>query len=242
MNEEVKYIKPKPSLGKHNDAPLQRGKDLKRTLLPVKPEDYDVKYRQIDNLKDNYKEDILRMFGEFNSLEVIKQYVEERWGKTAVLNDMEMLKRLCHDPRYKFTIGRFRDKYLMQLKDIAIYHKRIRLDDLSSLRERYIKQINELDDTDFRQREEFRYMARGLAEILSTVRDEVEGKGMNINVGLGIFDMGELDGKSDEELISRREELLKKAQRAIGVSSGRRAVGDNTDTEGVIEAKISEST
>lgn len=199
----------------------------------------DVKYRQLERIPEAKREEVLRMFGEFNSFEQIKHHVIKTQGENAMLNDLGMIERLCRDPRHKFLVMRFRDQYLSHLKDVSLFHKRVRLDDLQYLRDRYLMQIKELDDHDVKHRSEFRFMASGLAQILSTVRDEVEGKGMQINVGLGIFDMGDLDGKSDDELISRREELLKKAQRAIGSPSGRRTPGDNGNTEDVIEATVS---
>lgn len=196
---------------------------------------------KLDKVSMDEKEDVLRCFGEFMSFEEIKWHVVLTQGEKSVLNDIDMIERLCRNPNSRLTIAHYRGKYLRKLEEEPIFHKKVRLVDLGKMRDRYLKQIALLRDDDKYEREEFRYAARGLAEILSRAQDEVEGKGMHINVGMGIFDMGDLDGKSDDELISRREELLAKAARAIGGAERRRIAGDNADTEDVIDTVATKS-
>ena len=176
------------------------------------------KLRLLEKWDIEAKQDVLRCFAEFMSFEAIKEHVikEHRAGANSILADVNVIRKLCCDVRHKYFVLQCRGKYLTKMKDIALYHKRVRLDDLQMLRDRFVSQIVALDDKNAVERGEFRFMAKGLAEVLSKAQEEVEGKGFNIQVGLGIFDMGDMDDKSDEELISRREELLKKASRALG--------------------------
>lgn len=189
---------------------------------------------------DKFKEKILILCGEFLSTEDIRLGLVAQMGEDNFLNDSVLIERICKDSRNKYSIQQYRNKYLNKVKDIALFHKRIRLDDLQKLRDRFISQIKELDDTKEEERREFRYMAKGLTEILSVAREEIEGKGMTFNQ-LNLI--GDFDGKSDDELISRRDELLRKAERAIGIGGpGVRGVsGADGDPAEFIEAQAEQS-
>jgi hypothetical protein len=102
----------------------------------------------------------------------------------------------------------------------------VRLGDLNDLRAAYLEQIRSNACGDSEQRAEFRSMAKGLVEILGAARDEVEGKGITFNQ-LNVT-MVEFDGKSDAELVARRQELIAQAERAL---NGRPA-GINNNPEG----------
>lgn len=220
----------------------------KASSIALSAVDLCLKYKDVEKLSDEDKDHVIRCYGEFQSLEVIKDQLDPR----SPLYHNQMIEMLCSAPENRLKVMNYRNKYLTRLKDVAISHKRVRIDDLEVLRQRFTHQISLLDDTLPEDRKEFRFMATGLVQILSQAHDEVEGKGINIHLGLGVFGMEDMDGKSDDELISRREELLKKASRAIGInlndprvgiadSSGRGALGDNGDTAHVIEAKAEQS-
>lgn len=234
-----------------SEPPKQKLRPAKRiTNLQL----LDKKIKEIEALPIEDKEDVLLCFAQFMSFEAIRHHVIMTVGEGTPFTDVNMIERFCKDPKNKWTIMDMRNRYLNEQRKVAIFHKRVRLDDLQYLRDRYLVQIRLIGDETEKERQEFKYMAYGLADILSKARDEVEGKGMSINVGLGVFDMGDLEGKSDAELISRREELLRKASRAIGVVSGsgasrpgigditgRGAGGDNGDSKDVIETTAVES-
>lgn len=200
---------------------------------------YDIKLKQMESMPKEQLENIIQLFSEFCTLEAIRHSMIMSFGEEAVGSDVWIIEKITKNSKYKWEIQERRDKYLNRLKDLAISHKRVRLEDLQYLRDRYIVQIRGVGDNTPEERQEFKYMAYGLAQILAQAQDEVEGKGMNINVGLGVFDMGDLDGKSDQELISRRQELLAKAERAIGIGSSQRPriARDNTDSKNVIDTQ-----
>jgi hypothetical protein len=197
------------------------------------------KFKKAEEASEETKEHVLRLFGEFNSFENIKHQIGIIRGTSNPFYDTKMIEMFCSLSKNKLRISHHRNKYLVKLKDVAISNKRIRIDDLQYLRDRFIHQIKNLKDDDVEQIREFRYMAKGLSEILSQAQDEIEGKGINIH--LNMLDMGDMDDKSDAELISRRQELLAKAERAISGGTQRRGIaGDSGDSKNVIETTASE--
>lgn len=213
------------------------------------------KFKEVEGLPDTTKDVVLKLFGEFTSFEGIKEYVGKQPFPISggALDNIMMIRMLCESPASRYKIMYFRNRYLNRIKEIAITHKRVRVDDLQYLRDRFVSQIKMLDDSKMEDVKEFRYMAKGLSEILSQAQEEIEGKGININVGVGVFGMEDIDGKSDEELISRRQELIARASRAVGFtdsgrpaiphdglggSGGQRTAGIDGNPAGTIEAKV----
>lgn len=171
---------------------------------------------------------VLKMHAEFKSFKEIAVEAKELWGETDYFATVIGVERTIKDGTNKLTLDKMRNNYLAKLKNIAISHKRVRLDDLESLRQTYIEHIKANGCVDEKERSEFRFMAKGLTDILNAARNELEGNGITFNQ-LNVI--GEWDDKSDDDLRARRDELIRKAERAlIG-----RASGDSGDPEGVIE-------
>lgn len=202
--------------------------DRSASYLPVK--DIKVKGVPLDGEKVSH---ILKMSAEFRSVKEIAASANELWGETDYFATTIGVERTIKDATNRLTLDKMRNNYLAKLKNIAISHKRVRLDDLEDLRQTYIQHIKANACADDKERSEFRFMAKGLTDILSAARNELEGNGITFNQ-LNVI--GEWDDKSDDDLRARRDELIKKAERAlIGRTSG-----DSGDPEGIIETTASE--
>lgn len=178
---------------------------------------------------------VLKCHGEFIDFAEISR----RCLKKEYTISVWEVEKICTEPSNRYTIQQYRNQYLNKVKSVALANKRVRLDDLDYLRSRFLEILKANDCGSYDSRAEFRSMSRALLEILGAARDEMEGKGITL-LGVGIgggLGMGDFDGKSDTELVARREELIAQAGRAlIG-----RASGANDHPEGVGSAQALES-
>lgn len=172
---------------------------------------------------------LLRLHSEFKDNKEIVEKYNKKFETNISDNDVE--KELSNTEN-RYLIQQFRNNYLNKIKNVALANKRVRLDDLDYLRNRYLELIRSNNCLDKDERQEFRVMSRALIEVLGAARDEIEGKGITFNQ-MNVS-MGEFDGKSDAELLARRQELIRQAE----ISLVGRASGANDNPEGIETAEI----
>ncbi len=172
---------------------------------------------------------LLRLHSEFKeNKEIVEKYNKKF---EANIKESDVDKEL-NNTENRYLIQQFRNNYLNKIKNVALANKRVRLDDLDYLRNRYLELIRGNMCIDKDERQEFRIMSRALIEVLGAARDEIEGKGITFNQ-MNVS-MGEFDGKSDAELLARRQELIRQAE----ISLVGRASGANDNPEGIETAEI----
>lgn len=134
-------------------------------------------------------------------------------GRTSTCLRSQGVERLLRLPEAHKFVGTLRKEYLKSIKDIPVTEKRIRLDDLESLRVRIMRIINncrpEASDKAFSK---FMQTTRRAIEILAIARDEMEMK-PGVSFGMMAMAQGELSELTDQQLKDYREELIRKAQR-----------------------------
>lgn len=174
---------------------------------------------------------VLRLHAEFCDIKRIFESCKEKFGSASFFaGNVLRIKHLIGNSDYNLIVSKYRMQYLARVKDVAISHKRIRLEDLELLRNNYLDKIRKTPVDDGKG---FRELAKGLNEVLMSARDEIEGKSMVFNQ-LNVI--GDFNDKSDDELAARRDELIKQAERAlIGGASG-----VNNNPEGIEDAQVSE--
>lgn len=158
--------------------------------------------------------EVLRLAAQFKTAREISKAdiaIDRESGKPIRLSQ-DNISKIINKKENRITLSGLRQHYLAKMKDTAIYNKRIRLDDLEELRQKYLDMLRENQLADAEQRNEFRVLSKGFIEVLNAAREEVEGKSMVFNqLNMNM----ELDGQSDEDLIQRRDELIAKAERSL---------------------------
>lgn len=173
-------------------------------------------------LNDEQRLICVRMYAEGVSLNNICSYLKTEWNIDFTDNGMYGVVRA---KKYELHLKRFKEEYFKRIKDVPIANKRIRIDDLESIRKKIVKVLDDNPCETKNQREEFRYMVRTLNDTIINAREEMEKK-PNLIAGLGI--VGDLGEKSDDELIAERDEILAQARRIIP----RAASEGSRDSEG----------
>lgn len=206
------------------------------------------KLKIIEDSPLEQRQEVFKCLGRFMSIVKIQKHIVESFGNISPLNDSFLLNLMAKDPNNKWIIADAKNKYLKDKQELGVFYKKYRLEDLQRLRDKYIEKIENLGVTTL-DNKDFVDLANGLTHVLSQAQDEVEGKSASVNIGFGVFDIDDLEGRSDDELISQREELLRKARRAIGVDA-RTGIGilarpgldkDNTDSKNVIDTQAIKS-
>lgn len=179
---------------------------------------------------------ILKAHAEFNTPQVIQKMLLEEFGPdngvacpSYYFNQSEIrIKKLVNLPDNRVVVAAYRGGYLNRIKDVPVANKRVRLDDMEEVRERMVEAIRA---TEPGQVKELVMVAKGLNETLANAREELEGKSIVLNQ-MNII--GDFSDKSDDELIDRRDELIRKVERTIAG----RTTGINSNPEGAIPAEI----
>ncbi len=168
---------------------------------------------------------IMKMHAEGAPTHKIKVYVQDHCHITLRHEDVW---RVIEKPGAKGIINGFKEEYYKRLMEVPICNKRIRVDNLESVRVKVMTAIDENALLDAEQKHEFREDVRTLVGALAAARTEIEGAGMTIKM------VGEFNGKSDDELAARRDEILKQAEKLITVEAANgTTVGVDKDTEGI---------
>lgn len=183
---------------------------------------------------------ILRLHAEFVKPERIQESLQSKYGQNSALgNSLIRIKHVIGDTNSRLIIAQFRGAYLNRIKDVPIANKRVRLEDLEEVRDKVITDLKQNKLLDAEQKMEFRLMAKSLKDTLDCAREEVEGKSIVFNQLNVIGDFGD---KSDDELASRRDELIRKASRVIATEAfNGRTVRVDGITEGTDESQGGES-
>lgn len=181
-------------------------------------------------LKDEHRMIACRMSGEGVSYRDILTFLKNEYKISMTRNGIiSMLESKRSQPFVK----RFREDYLRKIKDVPIANKRIRIDDLERIRKKIISQLDSNELNTRERREEFRHLVRTLNDVIINAREEMERKPQLI-AGLGLI--GEFSDKSDDELIARKDELVKCAHNSLaGGSSGNRQHPEGTEDQDTAE-------
>lgn len=183
---------------------------------------------------------ILRLHAQFAKPEQIRKILVEDFGNSSgspsdyFNHSLIRINKLICEPKSKMIIATYRAQYLNKIKDVGISHKKVRLEDLDEVRGKMMERIKENKLKDKEEVREFMELVKGLNMTMTSARDEMEGKSIVLNQ-MNI--MGDFGDKSDDELISRRDELIRQAEIAI---TGRTS-GINHNPEGAIPAEVIKS-
>ena len=158
----------------------------------------------------------VRMAAEFMSFSEVTVEIKRLFNIEV---DPTSIRDIVHTNKWKPHYQKFRNEFLSKVKEIPIANKRIRLDDLEMMRGKLVEQIKSSGSKIHQGR-----CFRRLGEVLSLAREEVERRPQLI-AGLQI---GDFSDQSDEELIARRDRLLKE----LGVATPATADRDVPDPEG----------
>ena len=170
--------------------------------------------RKLDN---DQRHVVLRMYAEGNTLGVIQQHLIEEYKITLGRNS---IYATCHSKVNEKFIKSYRETYLAKVKEVPIANKRIRVDDLEKVRMKLIELMEKNPCETKSHKLEYVSLSGELRRITDCAREEMERKPNLITTT--IMNMNEV---SDGELHSRKDELVRKAQRIIGGG----ASGDNSD-------------
>lgn len=173
-------------------------------------------------LTDEQRLMVCRLSAEGRTPTEVVAYIKEEWKISFTTTGIQTILKT---KRYQVPLKQYRENYLKRIKDVPIANKRLRLDDLQFLREKYMKALRANPCETRAQRDEFRALSRSLNEVIISSREEMEKK-PNLIPGFGL--VGDLSDKSDEELIGERDEILKQTERLIHG----RTPGVNGDSEG----------
>lgn len=136
-------------------------------------------------------------------------YIKDTWNISYTIAGLHKLRE---SSKYDLAKKRYRERYLRSIQDVPISNKRVRIDTLEKVRIKLLKMLEENPCADKSERAEFCSQVKALNEVLVNARDEMEKK-INLIPSVGIF--GDFGEKTDDELISEREELLNQARRVV---------------------------
>ena len=155
----------------------------------------------------------LRMFAEGYSIPNIRKELSTKFN-INISRQSILLK--CEAKGNQQFIKDYRETYLAKVREVPIANKRIRIDDLEMVRTRLIKLLKENKCENKSQKAEYLTLSRELRALVESAREEMERKPHLISNT--ILNMNEV---SDGQLHSRKEELVRKAQRVIGGGASR---------------------
>lgn len=173
-------------------------------------------------LTDEQKIEVCKMYAEGCTTAEIARTIKESYSLILNINGQ---KAIVNSEWAKPFVKKFREDYIKRVKDVPVSNKRLRLDDLQYVRDKLIDQIKSNKCDTKIKKDELRKDTRSLCEVIASCRDEIEKK-LNVIPGLGII--GDFEDKSDEQLISERDELIRQAEKSL---AGRPGTVDS-DSEG----------
>lgn len=150
--------------------------------------------------------------------EIVKMLKKRRWDGQMSFNrfiTVEAVTTLLSKPEAQKPISQFRLSFLKELSKIPASEKKMRLWNLEHIRGRLELMINNSSPTKSdKEFNRFMICSRQMLLVLDLARAEVEPKAGVLPGGL-VEEDGELSNLSYEQLKAQRDELLRKAQRAI---------------------------
>ena len=165
------------------------------------------------NLTQEAKFTIYKWAGEgYSKREIIKMF-NRLHPKHRPLRISTVDKVLIQPEAHKF-VSKFRVEFLKTVKHIPIADKKIRLDDLESIRQRIMHLIVSCHfSRSDKEINRFLLYSKKLLDVLDLARNEMDQKsGIAIGIGLEQGELGELD---DKTLQKQRDDLLRKADISI---------------------------
>lgn len=160
----------------------------------------------VQKITDEQKIILYRMHAEGIGDTEIAKWIKDNWDISYSSHSVHKTVRTERAAPY---VKRFKEDYLKKVKDVPIANKRIRIDDLETVRIKLMKLLKDNPCETKAQKEEFRFLVRSLNDTVINAREEMEKKPF---VQLGI---GDFSDKSDDELIAERNEILKQAERLV---------------------------
>jgi len=170
--------------------------------------------------------EIYKYAGEgFTKREISRMFSESR--PTSKKIRIPTVDKALELPEAHRFVAKFRMEFLKKVKHIPVADKKVRLDDLESVRQRIMHLITNchLSRGD-KSISRFLTYSNKLLDVLNQARNEMEQRpGVSIGIGLAQGDLSELD---DTDLQKQRDILLKKAD----ISIQRGSVAPDEITEG----------
>ena len=177
---------------------------------------------------------ILQLHGEGAAFERIRQEAEAKFEEKFTPS---RVKVICLAPENQVFVERFRDKYLAEVKSVPIANKRIRLDDFQRMRNKLFDMADTVDVYAKDGKNEILKIFQRINDILSAVRDEMEGKPWLLQQ----INITELSNLTDDELQKRKEVIIAKAtgtyqERYFGIGEASEGTEEQSNIQ---SAKIS---
>lgn len=166
-----------------------------------------------DRLTRDERIQIYKLSGEgYSTKEISRMFNGGREG-AAKIRIPGVEKILAMPEAHKF-VAKFRIDFLKSIEQIPISNKAVRLDDLERIRQRLMHIITNCHlNRGEKEVSKFLVCARRLIEITDLARNEMEQRpGVSIGIGLG---QGDLHDLTDEQLKAKRDELIRRASKAI---------------------------
>ena len=157
---------------------------------------------------------VLRMYAENYTPTEIKR---ELYSQHNISIHINSIQSTCKAERNKPFVENFRQMYLNRIKDEPIANKRIRINDMEKMRKKLMDMIDHLPVKTKSQRLELSSHVKRLTELFNTAREEMEKK-PSLVAGVVVGDMSE---RSDEDLQSRKQELVGKVINSLRGGSRR---------------------
>lgn len=166
-----------------------------------------------------------------------KETADKIYENFKIKIDRHSIEATCKTNRWSPIVRQFREQYVSKLRDIPIFHKRMRLDKLQKEVDRISEKIEELDFNEKEDRVYYIQLVEKLRQNLDSARLEIDQKPFLIqNTHI------EFNELSDEELHDRKRHLIREVQRSIESFGGKaqRASSDQQGFEGEDQAEPSE--
>ena len=155
---------------------------------------------------------VLRMIAEGFSPTKIKGQIKENFG---ICYSISAVQRLAKAAKHQPHIKKFYEDFLARIKEIPISHKRIRLDDIERERKRLVDLIKKTPTNTKQEKQLYIQLTGELRKLIESARDEMENKPYLVQNTL--IDLSE---KTDGELITRKQELIREFRRLNAGSAG----------------------
>lgn len=173
-------------------------------------------------LTDEVRLEVVRLYAEWATVKQILKHLKDTYDITfsqGGVNTVVGAKKMAAPLR------RFREEYLKRVTDVPISNKRIRINDLENARTKLLEQINSNPCETKQNRQEFMQLVKCLNEVLGSAREETDKN------GLSGFVIGDFGDQTDNDLRTRKDELIRQAEIAL---TGRPS-GIDYDPEGAQE-------
>jgi len=149
---------------------------------------------------------IYRLFAEFRRPSKVITILKETHGIDVTAS---MVRDMCRDVSAIPYIQRFRDEFLVRVKEVPVANKRVRVDALQTVLDELMEYMDGKvgPDGNGLDMNELLMIHRRINETLAQAREEIEGKPTIMQQ----FNVTQFSNLSDDELQRRKEEIIAKA-------------------------------